>query len=356
MPPRVFFIGANGHIGGAVLELIISRHPQIPITVLMRTESKARALLSRYPSVTSKIGSLSDPEILESLANDADVVINTGPDVSFATGISSILKGLKKKKEKGYYIHTSGGALIWDKPDGSKAGEKIWDDIDDIKTLTSMPVTAVHRLEDKLVFDAHEYVNVAIISPVMVYGLSPSADHHLPLIYPHLLRAFRSLNSGFTISSGSNIWGHIHVNDLAEIYLILLSRALESLGMETGRAAPSESSKTEVWGPEAYYFASSNEVSFLGFQRSMVRALKKLGVLGNDVIAQIDIETAAKATDVTKGESPQAWARHLAESYAINMRVSPSRAKAIGWVPKDIAVQDTMEDVIAKYLESEKQN
>jgi hypothetical protein len=57
---------------------------------------------------------------------------------------------LSGRSEKGYYIHTSGAALIWDKPDGSKPGIKIWDDIVDIKTLTSMPEGSTHMAEDKV--------------------------------------------------------------------------------------------------------------------------------------------------------------------------------------------------------------
>jgi hypothetical protein len=57
---------------------------------------------------------------------------------------------LRRKKTKGYYLHTSGAALIWDEPDGSIAGERVWDDITDIDTITSMPDHSSHRQEDKV--------------------------------------------------------------------------------------------------------------------------------------------------------------------------------------------------------------
>ena len=75
---------------------------------------------------------------------------DAGPDVTHKAGIRAILKGVSGRSEKGYYIHTSGASLIWDKPDGSKSGTKVWDDIADIRTLTSMPEGCNHMVEDKV--------------------------------------------------------------------------------------------------------------------------------------------------------------------------------------------------------------
>jgi hypothetical protein len=75
---------------------------------------------------------------------------DTAPDVTHEVGISAILRGLQRKKTKGYYIQTSGAALIWDEPDGSKPGTKIWDDVNDIETITSMPLDRNHRSTDKV--------------------------------------------------------------------------------------------------------------------------------------------------------------------------------------------------------------
>lgn len=154
----------------------------------------------------------------------------------------------------------------------------------------------------------------------MVYDLSHSSDHHFPLILPDLIQAIRHLNSGFTISSGKNIWGHIHVKDLAQLYLLLLSHALnltssETNGVTNGHAqngSISNGSSPEAWGPKAYYFASSHEVSFLDLQISMAQALRKFGVLENENITQINIAKAEKATGATeKDDSEATWARHV---------------------------------------------
>lgn len=76
---------------------------------------------------------------------------DTGPDTAYNAAIRSILKGLNGRSQKPYYIHTSGAGLIWAEPDGSKAGTKIWDDVADVKALTSMPDGSYHRAGDKAI-------------------------------------------------------------------------------------------------------------------------------------------------------------------------------------------------------------
>lgn len=83
-------IGATGHIGGAVLDLMISTYPETPITVLIRTNPKAEFLHARYPSITTKIGSLSDLEILEASATAADIVISNSPHAPIQKRKSSV--------------------------------------------------------------------------------------------------------------------------------------------------------------------------------------------------------------------------------------------------------------------------
>lgn len=140
--------------------------------MLIRDQQKADQLAAQYQYIVSVIGNLDSLELLEAESRDADIVISkphgwsdttiisngaidAGPDVTHNAGIRAILKGLGGRIKKGYYIHTSGAALIWDTPDGSKPGTRIWDDVADIETLTSMPEEAYHRAEDKVLLKAY---------------------------------------------------------------------------------------------------------------------------------------------------------------------------------------------------------
>nr|VWO96435.1 Alpha-aminoadipate reductase [Ganoderma boninense] len=71
----IFFIGATGFIGGAVLQAILA-HPKantFEITALVRAEAKAKALESTL-GIKTVIGSLQDYALLTENAENAHVV------------------------------------------------------------------------------------------------------------------------------------------------------------------------------------------------------------------------------------------------------------------------------------------
>jgi len=329
-----------------VLDLITTTYPTASLTILVRDAEKEARVIAKYPQVITKIGDLNSIELLESSSKNSDVVISAGPDITHETGIAAVLRGLQSSGEKKYYIHTAGAALIWDKPDGSKAGDKIWDDVEDIGAITSMPLETTHRLTDKLVFDAASTVNVPISSPVAVYGRSPATEHPLPLTVPDIVTAIKSINSGFTISEGKNISSYIHVLDCARIYLLLLS---SSLGPNSSQ---SPVPLHEIWGPQAYYFAASDEeLSWVDYMTMIVNNLHKMGILETRTIQQIDTNDAAKASGASTGiPPPDSWAMHIAIAFGVNMRVRSTRARKLGWQPVEPKVEDTLEDVLHAYL------
>lgn len=69
-------LGATGHIGGAVLDLLITSYPKISINTLVRTSELGHELVARYPNVTTIVGDLNSYAVLESMSRDADIVIS----------------------------------------------------------------------------------------------------------------------------------------------------------------------------------------------------------------------------------------------------------------------------------------
>ncbi|RDL40065.1 uncharacterized protein BP5553_00044 [Venustampulla echinocandica] len=346
--------GGTGHIGGAVLDGIYGYPGWTSLTVLVRGDAKAQRLQARYPKISVLVGDIDNVEIVEAAAKDADIVINCCPDISHEEGISAILRGLASREVKGFYFHTSGAALIWDEPDGSKAGTKVWDDIEDIGVITSLPEDKSHRKTDKLVFVASEDVNVAIISPTMVCGLSQSIEHPFPLTLPSILKVIRSLNSGFTVSAGENRLSYIHVQDLASLYFTLACHALRYIAYEVGSTNDDPKEIVSYCGPKAYYFAEFGDTSFGSYMADMVRELNFLGVLENIEVKRIDLRDAEQASGAMEDDAPDSWAKHIAASYGIDMRVKASRAKKLGWDPRVKNLQHDLGEVLKKYSESEK--
>lgn len=301
------------------------------------------------------VGNMNELDKVEAASREADLVINTSPDITHDDGIKAILKGLEARGEKkGYYIHTSGASLIWDEPTGSSEAT-LWDDIADIAELSSLNEKYTHAITDKIVRDAATAVNVSIVSPGFVGGLSPSIEHPTPITTPAILTMARAFNCGFQIAEGQNQSAWIHVIDLADIFILLIDDALAAL--TTGQ------SKAELWGPEAYYFAVSENVPFCDFMKALVPVLKEKGVIKDDKIESVSVKDAARISLAGPGgeydpDAPpppvDSWAMHISVMYGVNMRLKASRVAALGWKPKMGPMVHTFNDVVTEFLRLEK--
>jgi nucleoside-diphosphate-sugar epimerase len=137
---------------------------------------------------------------------------------------------------------------------------------------------------------------------------------------------------------------HVHVLDLAHLYLLLLSSALKSQNSDA-------QAEEDLWGPEAYYFAALEEISFAEFMTEMVRILRDHGIIKNEEIREIDVHQGAKASGATGEEqAADSWAMHIAIGFGIDMRCRSSRARGLGWEPKGPGVVDTLQEVVGKLV------
>ncbi|GKT47667.1 uncharacterized protein ColSpa_07848 [Colletotrichum spaethianum] len=353
---HVFFVGGTGHIGGAVLDQLLQKHADAKVKILVRDEAKAARLVDLYPQVEYVVGDARDLETLEKCSQVADIVINTAPDITHDEGIKAILSGLKTRRstnnKKPYYIHTSGASLIWDEPTGSKDA-RWWDDIADIRDISAFKsVDDTHAVTDNIVRDAAPDVNVAIVSPGFVGGMSPSIEHPTPITMPAILLTARAFKSGWQIAEGENTHAWIHVLDLARMYLILVGKAID---------VASESKPFSIWGPDAYYFGTSEDISFGNFMRHLVHVIKDQEVIESTEIKSVSVAEAARASIAgsdynpnTSPPPPDTWAMHIAIMYGINMRISASRMKMLGWNAEMGTIVDSFPQVVAEYLKREK--
>lgn len=151
--------------------------------------------MSKYPRVETLVGHTGEYDKIEAACRSADIVINTAPDISHDEGIRAILRGLQGR-EGAYYLHTSGASLIWDEPEGSKDA-RWWDDIEHVGELSALKEKHTHAVTDRIVREAAgQGVNVAIVSPGFVGGLSPSIEHPTPITTPAILTTARAFGSG----------------------------------------------------------------------------------------------------------------------------------------------------------------
>ncbi|KAK4161163.1 hypothetical protein QBC43DRAFT_346837 [Cladorrhinum sp. PSN259] len=355
MTVRILLIGGTGHIGAAVLEVLKNSNLGTEILALVRSNDDIEHTKNTYNNeIHAKLGSLSDIALLKEEAAAAQIIINCAPDMGSEPGISALLSGLDASPATHkFYIGTSGASRIWAPPDPTKPGDRIWDDLDD---LSNFPTDATHAESDILVQNANtSSLHTAIISPSFVIGKSPSRNHAAPITFPDWHHVTRSTGGGWTIGPGANMTTFVDTADLAELYLLLVKDALPILNESTAHAVIRE----EVWGPQAYYFAGSFEVSIREFvEKEMIPALKRNEVtkewIKYDGVKELGLEEVVNGILTRLGgtEGADLWSRHIAEGFGTSMRVRGRRGgRYLGWktggkVDLDAAVSAYVDHVV----------
>ncbi|KAK8003608.1 DNA polymerase gamma [Apiospora arundinis] len=366
---RIFIIGGTGHIGGAVLHKTVEKYSDAAVTALVRGEEKAKRIVTKYPNVKPLIGDLESFDVIEAASRGADIVINAGPDITHDRAIEAVINGCKQgcrgglssevvgaetfavkaRPTQGYYIHTSGASTLWDEPTGSREA-RTWDDVDDIQDIVAVSIDTdrTHAVTDKLVRDATADVNVAIISPGFVGGMSPSIEHPVPITTPGIVRTARAFKSPFQIAQGENRHAWIHVEDIADMYLLLVAKALAS--------------DQSCWGKEAYYFGVAEVIGFSEAMQTLGPVLLKHGVMESAEMRSVDADDAAKAclygdsyTEDSVPPPADSWAIQIAILFGVNMRLRATRMTQLGWKPQKGPIVGTFDEVFGNYLRVERE-
>ncbi|KIW94175.1 uncharacterized protein Z519_05491 [Cladophialophora bantiana CBS 173.52] len=228
---------------------------------MVRNQAQYDAVLAAFPTITLVLGDLGAHDTLREQCLAADIIVNcaTSDDLPAITTIVSSLQTSGRRAQPVYFIHTSGAGIIDDVPNGyGSPSPNLFDDIEDIHTITSWPDTHWHRVVDKAViascrlreggeqFDLTDAVKTAIICPPMVYGKGEGPLRQRCVQIPELVRISLTRGKVFQVNQGRNLWRNVHIADLADAYLLLIEEA----GHAGGRAA---------WGADGYYFVENGE-------------------------------------------------------------------------------------------------
>ena len=168
-----------------------------------------------------------------------------------------MVAGLAKKEGKpGYLIHTSGtGILGYADHERNLVGvkdekDKVYNDWDGIKEVTSLPDTAIHRNVDKIILAAGAQhpgrIFTAIVAPSVIWGPGRGPDNQKSIQAYGLTHAILKRGIGFHVGQGLNRWSEIHVQDVSNVFLDLVTAALEGGGKAS-------------WNEEGYYFVENGE-------------------------------------------------------------------------------------------------
>lgn len=214
---RVFVTGATGYIGNAVA--LAFRHAGHHVWGLARSEDKGRKL--QQNEITPVIGDLANISSYSHALNQADVIVHCAFDLaggpkSETNLIDSILAGTGGSLvTPRAFIYTSGVWVIGNTGKNTAYESTPCHPIDLVKWRSA--------LEERLLKAATPSSRIAIIRPGCVYGGRGSLTSMW----------FEGSKSGAIeiVGDGNNHWAMIHVQDLAQAYVLTAEKELNGIAL-----------------------------------------------------------------------------------------------------------------------------
>jgi nucleoside-diphosphate-sugar epimerase len=204
---KVFITGASGYIGTAVAERL--RDAGHETYGLARSDAAAAKLDAA--GVVPVRGDLTRPDTLTEPARASDAVMNLATTYDAKVdgpAIEALLRGLEGSGKP--FIYTSG---IWSH--GDTHGRVV----DESTPPEPVELVAWRVGVEQRVLDAARHgVRSVVIRPSVVYGRGGG-------IPGEWAQSARSLGAARYVGTGRNRWPAVHVDDLADLYLLALERA-----------------------------------------------------------------------------------------------------------------------------------
>ena len=294
MGKKVFITGATGYIGGSVAKRLVDEG--FTVTGLCRSEEKASGLEAL--GITPVLGSLDDSKVLSQAASAADIIINAASS-DHRAAVEAMIPALYGTKK--VFIQNSGSSIVSSKGTGERSN-----DVFDEDTVYDPVVEKKERVAlDETVLDSSDNgVHALVVCPCLIYGQGLGLEKEsaqVPLLVRHAINSGESVRIG----KGENIWSSVHIEDLVDLYIMLVKNPPE---------------------PGTFLFAENGEVEF----KDIAEEIRK------------SLELSQPVKVWTPEEATQIWGAGMALfAIASNSRIRSKRAKAFGWSPKyDSVLQD----------------
>lgn len=150
--------------------------------------------------------------------------------------IKAHMAGLLRRDSTSFFIRLGGTGIIADFLTGpyGELNPKVWSDIDDLDTLTSLPDTTPHRPVEKIIQAAAEEhgdkLKCAIICASGIHGKGRGMVRQQSLWMPDFYSEVIKFGATFYTGTGGNSRGWTHIDDLMGIYLALVDDAAQGGG------------------------------------------------------------------------------------------------------------------------------
>jgi nucleoside-diphosphate-sugar epimerase len=283
---RAFVLGVTGYIGGSVARRLLREGYQV--TGLVRAQEARERIAAQ--GIQPILGEVEDSTLLSRCAREADVVINAAV-MTHRGAVEALVEGLSGTNKT--LVHTSGSSIVSEFGEG-EFSERIYEDD---TPFTPEPAKVESVAINRLVQDsARRGVRGIVICPPMIYGRGTGLKRD-SIQVPGMIQWSRAYHAGVYLGRGLNTWSNVHIDDLVELYSLVIERAR----------------------PGDFFFAEAGEERFLDIATSVSRML---GYGGHTASRPISEAIALFGEDAAR------------YSGASNSRVRAVRARQLGWAPK----------------------
>ncbi|GKZ37769.1 hypothetical protein AbraIFM66950_009527 [Aspergillus brasiliensis] len=316
--------GVSGYIGGTILSTLLKDQSQwtkqLKIDCLVRSELQASAVqkLGASPII---ITSFNETERLEKIAEDYDIIIHAGAGWHTPSA-QALIRGQGTRKTKTgdavHYIQISGTINLSDRPyTADYTDTHLFTDEEDIYSFEKYREsreTHPARSTDIAVIETGEAVdvNTYIIMTPTIFGQGTGPFNRYSMQLPSMIAD--ALTSGVVsiIEKGDTVWSHVHVEDLAGLFVVVLDKICAGVDIPSGK--------------KGIYFCETGEHSHREFSVRLAAAAYELGVLRSSDVKEITLEEA--------GERAVFGGISTAElGYASNARIKGILGRKLGWMP-----------------------
>lgn len=282
---RVFVTGATGYVGTAVVEAL--RSAGHGVVGLARSDDAAAKLQGAGAEVMR--GSLEDLDVLARGAREADAVIHAGAtgrpgqDAVDTAAVGAMLDALEGSGKP--FLYTSGLWVLGD------TGDRVADE--DAPLHPAAIVAWRAEVERQVIDAAKRGVRSVVVRPGVVYGRGGGTPGTF-------VSSARRKGVVRHVGDGRQRWAFVHVDDLAELYVLALDA---STGTVLNAAGPS-----------------------LPVQR----------------VAEAAAEANGARAEAWPLEEARAVLGAYADALALDQQVSAERARSLGWTPSRPLVLDEL--------------
>lgn len=212
---KILITGITGYIGGTIAKKLLEKNYNV--TGLVRNEADVKKL--DQLGIESITGSIHDETVLKAAVSNADAVIHTADSADDAYAADSFIRLLEESGKT--FIFTSGSAIFGGKENGE---ENNFVFTEDIPLNPRLEMTSRVLINQYVLQSAKKNIRSIVIVPTMVYGTGLGLKKD-SIQLPALINFSKEKGFGVYFGKGENIWSNLHIEDLADMYILALEKA-----------------------------------------------------------------------------------------------------------------------------------